>query len=87
MELKFQFMSYMKGRYNASVMHHTWIPYSNGFMLKNIFKIEVFFLINTISNLIAGFTTYSISTKKIMYILLSTAKNLVNTLDYTYLYI
>ena len=29
MELKFQFIFYMKGRYNAWVMHHIWIPYSN----------------------------------------------------------
>ena len=29
-------------KYNACVMHHIWIPYSNGFMLKKIFQIDVF---------------------------------------------
>ena len=35
---------YMKGRYNACVMHHIWMPYSNGFMLKTYFKYTFLFL-------------------------------------------
>ena len=71
-ELKFQFIFYMKGRYNACVIHHIWIPYSNGFMLKKIFQIYVFCVFikaidyNTISNIIAGLTNYSISSNKVI---------------------
>ena len=31
---------YMKNKYNASVIHHIWIPYSNGLMLKTKFLMD-----------------------------------------------